>query len=163
MKTGNLKYTRNFYDLDTISIDKEKRVYKIKYRSEHTNELFTNIVKVEKDNGFHDRSRFFEYWLLFRDETNWHRCTKTGLANTNKRFVFEGNISELVILNTKTLKGKDWENPKHFVIVQFSKDSQTLIIDIFKDFYPHKPELINLIIKDHNFIFNTPYLEVKTA
>jgi len=55
------------------------------------------------------------------------------------------------------------ENPKHFVIVQFSKDSQTLIIDIFKDFYPHKPELINLIIKDHNFIFNTPYLEVKTA
>ena len=96
--------------------------------------------------------------MLFRsNDTNWKRCSKTGLAITNKKFVVEGNISETVKLTTKNHKGKDFENPKHLVLVQFSDDLKTIVVDIFKDFYPRDKKLIELIIKEHYFVFNDIY------
>ena len=147
MKTGNLKYIREIYKLDSVSPDKKYRTYK----TNEPKDLFTNIVRVEKDNGYHDRSRFFEHWLYFRNDTNWKRCIKTGLAKTAKRLVYEGNISELVKLETKNPKGKDWENPKHFVIVQFANNN--IVVDIFKNFYPRSKTLIRHIINEHNLLF----------
>lgn len=160
MKTGNLEYQRNFYEL--ISENDKFKEYQIKFNANLTKEsLFTEIIRIEKDNGFHLRSKDFEYWLYFRNDTNWKRCNKTGLAFTNKKFVFEGNISQKVILAGKTANGKDWETPKHFIILQFSEDCKTIILDIFKNFYPHNTGLINRIIKEHNCVYNSD--RVKTA
>jgi hypothetical protein len=152
MKTGNIEYQRNFYGL--VSENDKFKDFAIKLNSNLSKEsIFTEVIRIEKDNGWHLRSRDFEYWLYFRNDTNWQRCIKTGLAYTNKKFVFEGNISQKVILADKTTNGKDWENPQHFVIFQFSDDCQTVIVDIFKNFYPHKTGLINRIIQEHNFVY----------
>lgn len=155
MRTGNKEYLRAIYVLDTSSENTEtKREYVL---DEEENPLIDKIlkkrIKIEKDNGFHDRSRYFDYWLYFRNDTNWCRCFKTGLAKTSIKYVFEGNVSEPIILNTKNKKGKDWENPKHFLILQFSKNSKKVVIDLFRDFYPFKKALVGLIIKEHKFYY----------
>lgn len=158
MKTGNLEYKRNFYVLVNENKEGTIKDYKIIFNPILDDKsLFTEIVRIEKDNDFHDRSRFFDYWIYFRNDTNWKRCSKTGLAITNKKFVVEGNISETVKLTTKNHKGKDFENPKHLVLVQFSDDLKTIVVDIFKDFYPRDKKLIELIIKEHYFVFNDIY------
>jgi|TARA_B110000037_G_scaffold216891_1_gene276842 hypothetical protein len=152
MKTGNIEYVRAVYYLKSSNIDKTLIDFEL-LDHKRLDEFFTKKIRIEKDNGYHDRSRFFNYWLLFRNDTNWKRCLKTGLVKTSREFVFEGNISEELFLVGKTSKGKNWENPKHFLIVQFSKDCQTLVVDLFKDFYPHKKELIEIIIDEHQYSF----------
>ncbi|MBG7612102.1 hypothetical protein IU405_07555 [Polaribacter sp. BAL334] len=155
MKTGNKEYIRAIYVLDSsIELTDKKREYILAEKNNNlVNEVLKNRIKIEKDNGFHDRSREFEYWLYFRNDTNWSRCYKTGLAKTSLNYIFEGNVSEPIILKNKTAKGKDHENPKHFVLLQFSKNGNEVIIDLFMDFYPFKKALIELIIKEHQFYF----------
>jgi hypothetical protein len=36
-------------------------------------------------------------------------------------------------------------------LLKFSLNSETVIIDLFKDFYPFKKALIELIVKEHKF------------
>ena len=155
MRTGNKDYLRAIYTLDTSysNTDKTKQYVLAEKNNYLVDEILKNRIKIEKDNGFHDTSRLFEYWLYFRNDTNWNRCFKTGLAKTSLKYVFEGNISEPVILKTKNHKGKDWENPKHFILLQFSENSETIIIDLFKEFYPFKKALIQLIVKEHKFYY----------
>jgi hypothetical protein len=153
MRTGGKDYLRAIYTLDTSynNTAKAKQYILAEKNNYLIDEILKERIKIEKDNGFHDRSRQFEYWLYFRNDTNWSRCFKTGLANTSIKYVFEGNVSEPIVLNTKTNKGKDWENPKHFILLQFSENSETVIIDLFKEFYPFKKSLIELIVKEHKF------------
>jgi hypothetical protein len=153
VRTGNKEYLRAVYVLDTSSNNTgTKREYIFAEKNNCLlDEVLKDRIKIEKDNGFHDRSRQFDYWLYFRNDTNWSRCFKTGLAKTSLKYVFEGNVSEPIVLNTKNNKGKDWENPKHFILLQFAENSETIIIDLFKDFYPFKKALIELIIKEHQF------------
>jgi len=155
MRTGNKGYLRAIYVLDaSTNITETKREYVL---AENNNNLVDEVlmkrINIEKDNGFHDRSRDFDYWLYFRNDTNWCRCFKTGLAKTSIKYVFEGNVSEPIVLKTKNTKGKDWENPKHFILLQFSENSEKVIVDLFKDFYPFKRVLIELIIKEHSFCY----------
>jgi hypothetical protein len=153
MRTGNKDYLRAIYTLD-ISYNntvKAKQYILVEKNNYLIDEILQERIKIEKDNGFHDRSRQFEYWLYFRNDTNWSRCFKTGLAKTSLKYVFEGNVSEPIILNTKNNKGKDWENPKHFILLQFSENSETIIIDLFKEFYPFKKAFVDLIVKEHQF------------
>ena len=151
MTTGKKEYKRVIYTFDKCNKDNTARYYQINNNS--TDEVFTQKLKIEKDNGFHDRSRFFEYWLYFRNDTNWQRCRKSGLSNTSIKNVFLGDVSELMILNKKTNKGSDWQYPKQLLIVQFSKDINTIVIDCFKDFYTNKRDLVNVIIKEHELHF----------
>jgi hypothetical protein len=153
MRTGNKEYLRAVYVLDSTSNNTDtKREYIFAEKNNYlTDQVLKERIKIEKTNGFHHRGRAFEYWLYFRNDTDWTRCYKTGLAKTSQKYVFEGNISERIILNTKNYKGKDWENPKHFVLLQFSENSETVIIDLFKEFYPFKKTLIELIVKEHQF------------
>jgi hypothetical protein len=153
MRTGNKEYSRAIYVLDSsFNNTATTREYILaKNNSDLVDDILKDRIRIQKDNGFHDRSRYFDYWLYFRNDSNWCRCFKTGLAKTSLNYVFEGNVSEPVVLNTKTDKGKDWENPKHFILLQLSENSDNVIIDLFKDFYPFKKALIELIIKDHKF------------
>ena len=155
MKTGNKEYIRRVYKLDQHykSNDRIKEYIFLENQNILRDNILKERIRIEKDNGFHDRSRFFEYWLYIRNDSNWKRCSKTGLAKTKKKYVFEGNVSEFINLNTKNEKGKDWENPKHFVLVQFSDDTKNVVIDLFKNFYPVSQNLINLFIKEHEFYY----------
>lgn len=153
MRTGNKNYLRAIYTLDTTSknTDKKREYILSKKNNFLIDEILRDRIKIEKTNHFHERGRQFDLWLYFRNDKNWLKCFKTGLAKTSGKYVFEGNVSEPIILQTKNHKGKDWENPKHFILLQFSENSETVIIDLFKDFYPFKKALIELIIKDHKF------------
>lgn len=152
VKTGNKKYFRALYGFDKKNDLNTTFDYRLINTIEpEGRELLTNIVRIEKDNGFHERSRFFEHWLYFRDATNWKRCTKSGLAFTEHYSVFEGNISEPIYLTAKTPKGRDYENPKHFLICQSLDNWRALVIDLFKDFYPAKKEVLGAIIKEHQY------------
>lgn len=149
-KTGNLKFERAIYGITSVNTENTISHFKKEIASKTgNNKLHTDIIKIEKDNGFHDRSRFFENYLYFRTDTNWNRCSKTGLALTQFVNVFEGNISQFIELDCKTIKGKDFETPKHWVIVQSLNDNKIIVVDIFKDFYPVSRELRKAILNEH--------------
>jgi len=151
LSTGNLEYNRAVYNcINKNSLD---TVFDFTLEDLNTSNdlIFTDIIRVEKDNGYHDRSRDFKNWLYFRDTTNWKRCKRTGLALTKKGSVFYGDITQEVILKTKTPKGRDWETPEHFILVQVDKDFKKVVIDVFKYFHTYKKSLIDLIINEHQF------------
>lgn len=150
-KTGNLIFDRAIYELNSISSDKRIKDYKKIECSSNELELFTDIVRVEKDNGFHASSRYYENYLYFRNDTNWKRCNKTGLALTPLKNVFEGNISQVIEIDAKTPKGKNFETPQHWVIAHFLKKQKILVIDIFKEFYPVSKDLQKAIVLEHEF------------
>ncbi len=149
-KTGNLNYERAIYGITSVNSDENVRHFKKEISSKSGGcNLHTDLVKVEKDNGYHDSSRFFENFLYFRTDTNWNRCSKTGLALTQFSNVFEGNISRFVELHVKTNKGKDFETPNHWVVVQLLNDNKIMVVDIFRDFYPVSPDLRKAILNEH--------------
>lgn len=150
METGNIVFNRAVY-LQT-SINEPQRIinYNIKEGSKlEKDTLFTEVIRLEFDNGYHDRSRYFDYWLYFRNDTNWKRCLHTGLANTKIKNVLEGNISRCINLSVKTDKGKNFETPQHLIIAQSNNLKSYLIIDIFKDFYIPKKTVLNHFINEH--------------
>lgn len=152
MKTGNLEFFRAVYGLEKSNDKGTTYDYTLLNEVEPGGyDLHPEIIRIEKDNGYHDRSREFDYWIYFRDETAWTRCTRSGLAFTNISNVYEGNISEEIALQMKTKKGNNHENPKHFIVCQFYDNWRGLVVDIFKDFYPIKRPLINAILWEHQY------------
>lgn len=153
MNTGNLRYYRGIYALkkgtSTTSI---KEFELINTDILNDCKLFTKILRIENDNGFHDRSRFFEYWIYLRNDTNWKRCKKSGLANTQFPFVFEGNLAQFVRLEQKNHKGKDFENPQHFIVAQSINSWNTFVLDIFPNFYPVQKRLQTAILQEHKYL-----------
>ncbi|PKQ45912.1 hypothetical protein [Confluentibacter flavum] len=150
METGNIEFIRAVYFQTSTNETKTIINYGLQSNDEVINEpLFTEIIRLEFDNGFHDRSRDFDYWLYFRDETNWKRCSRTGLAKTNINNVLEGNISRELNLTTKTAKGTNFETPQHLVIIQSNDLHKGLTVDIFKDFYVRKKEILKHFLKEH--------------
>lgn len=99
MQTGKRRYFRGIYTLKKGTVENPIKEFKLINTGILKDcKLFTNILRIENDNGFHDRSRFFEYWLYLRNDTNWKRCKKSGLANTHFPFVYEGNLTQFVRL-----------------------------------------------------------------
>ena len=159
MKTGNLEYTRNYYTFNRSTIDKEHTFYYLKYRSNYINNIFSNEIKVSKYKGKRkSTAKKFDYLIYIRNNSNWNSCINSGLAFTKFSLVFEGNIPELI-----TLKDKVLFNPKHFIIVQFSPDRETLIVDVFENFYPNRIELLKAVIDEHNYIYDTPFRKQKLS
>lgn len=153
LHTGNLEYKRAIYNLTNTNSLNTIFDFTLKDLNLKNDSIFTDIIRIEKDNGFHERSREFENWLYFRDTTNWKRCKRTGLAITEKQSIFYGDITQEVILKTKTTKGKDYETPEHLILVQIDKDFKNVVIDVFKYFHTYKQPLIELIIKEHKFYY----------
>lgn len=153
MQTGNIKYFRGIYALNKGTANNPIKEFElINNDILKSCGLFTKIVRTEIDNGFHDRSRFFEHWLMLRDKTNWKKCKKSGLAKTQFSFVFEGNLARPVILEQKNNKGKDFETPQHFIIAQSINSWNTLVLDIFPNFYPVQKNVQTAILKEHNYL-----------
>lgn len=150
METGNVKFERGIYY--RYSVNEHEVIFNYQLKSKSTifkNSLLTEIVRIEKDNGFHDRSREFDYWLYFRNDTNWKRCFRTGLAKTSLIEFFEGNISKELNLQMKNSKGKNLETPQHLVIIKQNDNFENISIDVFKDFYIHDKRLLKIFIDEH--------------
>lgn len=150
METAGVSFDRAIYKLSSVNEKGTTINYSISLFNEVVNDyLFTDVVRIQLDNGYHDRSRYFDYWLYFRNTSNWKKCRKTGLAKTGITNVLEGNISRPLNLSIKDKKGNNLETPQHLVILQKNDKFDTIIIDIFKDFYLPDKTKLSYFIKDH--------------
>lgn len=151
MKTANINFTRGIYHLSKM-LENEDKYYLLENKNILTeNSIHTKKIKLEKRNFFNSKTLEFDYFLKLRTDTNWVRCKKTGLAKTSIKNVFQGNMSIVLELSQKKENGKPFENPKHFIIAQLLNDNKTLILDIFKDFFPVYPDTRKCFIQEHNF------------
>lgn len=151
MQTGGINFNRAIYTLKESKDNGRILDFKIDDFTQSYNSLFTSNIRLELDNGYHDRSREFDYYLYFRNDTNWLRCKKTGLAFTGIENIYEGNISKEVTLITKNHKGRNFETAQHFVIAQFLNNLNNIVVDIFENFYPNKTILLKHFVKEHQF------------
>ncbi|GGW58601.1 hypothetical protein DFQ11_101932 [Winogradskyella epiphytica] len=148
METANIDFIRGVYEKTSSNKDGTRIDFKRITPVTQNNTLLTDIARLELDNGFHDRSRFFEYWIYFKSDA-WVRSSKTGLANSNITNIFYGDIPRTLNLITKTNKGKDFENPQHLIFVYGSDIKKKFVVDIFKDFYITDKTLLLLFLRDH--------------
>lgn len=99
--------------------------------------LLTDLLRIEQFQGKSNASNINNY-LRIRNCSNWSKCEQiTGLRPTIKEGLFYGDWRKLNELNVikKTL-----------LIFKFSKDRQTLFIDVYRGFYPLNPVLLQNII-----------------
>jgi hypothetical protein len=154
MKTGKLEFHRGIYVLNKRNSSNNVWHFDLVNRDLlNICNLFTDIIKIEKDNGFHDRSRSFENWLYLRTTKNWNTGIKTGLAKTNLNNIYEGNISMRLDLKTLSPKGKQLENPQHFVIAQTFNDFKMVSLDLFPDFYPVFKRTRTAFLNEHKYLY----------
>lgn len=116
-------------------------------------QIFKPIIRVEYDKRLYNTSRESKYIISFRNTSNWKNCLSTGLVRFGKSWVFDGNISKKYENVEPKKNGKHYENPRHFVLVQFSKDTVTIVVDIFEGFYPYGSDFRQLFIKHHKTHF----------
>lgn len=133
--TGNTpEYIRH-----TFKLSKELKSYLIFQFAEvtGTKNLLTDLLRIEKFQGKSNASNIAEY-LRLKTTTNWNTSPMiTGLRPTLISDLFYGDWNKTDQFNN--LK-------KTLLIFIFSKDKQTLIIDVYRGFYPnHKGILQNII------------------
>lgn len=101
--------------------------------------LLTDILRIEK---FQCKSNAtnIEKYLRLRTTSNWSKSELiTGLRPTIKENLFYGDWRRL-----------ENSNPiKTLIMFSFSKDKQTLIIDVYRGFYPHYIEILQNIISTY--------------
>lgn len=129
--TGNTPdYIRHTYKVSNVL--KSYTVYSLSHVDWNKNQL-TDIVRIEKFQGKSSATQINDY-LRLRNTTNWSKCKMvTGLRPTNIEGLFYGDS---VTSNKK----------KTLLIFHMQKDRSTLIIDVYRGFYPyHKGMLQNII------------------
>jgi hypothetical protein len=138
ISTGNTpEYIRHVYNLSN-----ELKSYSIYQFAEvkGNQNLLTEILRIEKFKGKSNATNINEY-LRLRTTTNWQKCQMiTGLRLTNRTGLFYGDW----------LKSNELDNPtKTLLIFVFSKDRKSLIIDVYRGFYPNHKEILQNIINTY--------------
>ena len=131
-------YTAPDYIRHAFKVSKELKsytVYKVDAVESKTN-LLTDLVRIEPYFGNSAATKINEY-LRLRDTKNWTTCEQvTGLRPTNNLGIYYGDRI--------TPNGK-----KSLLIFSFSKDRQTLFIDVYRSFYPEHNGILQSIIKNY--------------
>jgi len=136
--TGNTpQYIRHTYKVSNEL--KSYSVYELVEVTGNKN-LLTDILRIEKFQGKSNASNINDY-LRLRNCSNWSKSEQvTGLRPTTKEGLFYG----------------DWRKPnesdtlkKTLLLFLFSKDRKTLIIDVYRGFYPHHNGILQIIIKTY--------------
>ena len=90
----------------------------------------TNTIRIEKFRGKSNATNI-EYYLRLRNTTNWSKCEMvTGLRPTKINGLYYGD--------------RRTNNKKSLLI--FQKSNDTLIIDVYRGFYPNHNGILQLII-----------------
>ena len=133
--TGNTpQYIRHTY-----KISNELKTYSVYQINEvtGTKNLLTDTIRIEKYFG-KSNALNIDHYLRLRTTTNWTTSEKvTGLRPTIIKGLFHGN---------RLTVNPDGKQIKTLLLFIFSNDRQTLIIDVYRGFYPnHKGILQNII------------------
>ena len=133
--TGNTpEYIRHTFKVTNVL--KTYSVYQIDEVT-GTKNLLTDTIRIEKYFG-KSKAQNIDHYLRLRTTTNWATSEKvTGLRPTIIKDLFHGN--------RLTVNPQGKQN-KTLLLFIFSNDRQTLIIDVYRGFYPnHKGILQNII------------------
>lgn len=102
--------------------------------------LLTDILRIEQFQGKSSTTRVDDYLRLRTDLKSWTRSQLiTGLRPTAVDGLFSGDCKP-IDRNTTA---------KTLLMFQFSKDRKTLIIDVFRGFYPNHNGILQNIIKTY--------------
>ena len=128
------QYIRHVYKLSN-----ELKSYSVYQFDEVTNGslLLTDLLRIEQFQGKSSTTRVDDYLRLRTDPKSWTRSQLiTGLRPTTIDSLFSGDCKPI---------GKN-STVKTLFMFLFSKDKKTLIIDVYRGFYPnHKGKLQNII------------------
>lgn len=135
------------------SNDSRIRYYECKNAFNFDSQMFPPVVRIEHDYGRYDNKKKSKYKIYFRNTKNWKTSLSTGLARYKCSWLFEGNISKKYEDAPVKPNGKHHENPKHFVLVQFSNDTKSIIVDVFENFYPFRLDFREQFIQEHKSFY----------
>lgn len=94
--------------------------------------LLTDTIRIEKFRGNSNATKI-EHYLRLRNTTNWNKCEMvTGLRPTNIRGLYYGDRRK--------------QNKKSLLIFITPNDPETLIIDVYRGFYPNHKGILQSII-----------------
>ncbi len=135
METGNSNFVRHTY-----KVNKELKSYTI-YQIEEVNQpgnLLTDLIRIEPFLNMTKATNFNKYFRL-KNRTNWLKSDLiTGLKPTSSKDLFFGDCSKIGAIGNKE---------KSLLLFYFKPYSDTLIIDVFKDFYPYNEHLLQNLLK----------------
>ena len=135
ISTGNTPdYIRHVYNLSNEL--KSYSIYQIA-TVERNNNLLTEILRIEKFQSKSKATNINDY-LRLRTTTNWQKCQMiTGLRPTKKEVLFYGDW----------LKSDKSDTPtKTLLIFIFFNNRKTLIIDVYRGFYPNHNGILQNIL-----------------
>jgi hypothetical protein len=99
--------------------------------------LLTDILRIEKFQGKSNALNINDY-LRLRNTNNWNKCEQvTGLKQTKNKDLFYGDRR-----NKETSK-------RTLLLFLFSNYRQTLIIDVYRGFYPNHNGILQNIINTY--------------
>ena len=136
--TGNTPdYIRHIYKLSNEL--KSYSVYQIAEVRGNSN-LMTELLRIEKFQGKSNATLITDY-LRLKTTTNWATSEKiTGLRPTKKEVLFYGDWLKLDKSNT---------TKKTLLIFIFFENRKTLIIDVYRGFYPNHKGILQTILNKY--------------
>ena len=140
MKTGNYSYSRHIYylTLDTFKTFKQYSLA-IVIKGE---KILPDIIRIESDQKKHKGKGFNKWLRIIDNEIKYKSTLVTGLRPTVKQNVFEGNKRK--VLDNKI-------KPECLILIQYSNDYKTAVIDFFNGFYPYNPIALKQTILNHKY------------
>jgi hypothetical protein len=136
--TGNTpQYIRHTFKM--INVLKTYSVYQFDEVT-GTKNLLTDAIRIEK---YFSKSNALniDHYLRLRTTTNWATSEKvTGLRPTTIKDFFHGN---------RLTVNPEGKQNKTLLLFLFSNDRQTLIIDVYRGFYPNYNGILQNIINTY--------------
>ena len=126
-----------------FKLSKELKSYLV-YENYHVENnktnLLTDLLRIEKFQGKSNATLITEY-LRLKTTTNWATSEKiTGLRPTKKEVLFYGDWLKLDKSNTAK---------KTLLIFVFFENRKTLIIDVYRGFYPNHKGILQIILNKY--------------
>ena len=97
--------------------------------------LLTDVIRIEKFRGKSNATKI-EHYLRLRNTANWNKCEMvTGLRPAKITGLFYGDRRK--------------QSKKNLLIFIVPNNPQTLIIDVYRGFYPNHNGILQNIIKTY--------------
>ena len=142
METGNFNYSRHIYELVPTKYI-SYNIYKLVACD--GDKILTDFIKFE-DNAKRSNGYGFDVWLRIKDHEFWENCSLiTGLRPTIKQNVYQGN-------KRKTVNNR--YKPDSLILIQYSYDYKTAVVDFFNQFYTYDKFEFRYIINNHDYYLN---------
>ena len=136
--TGNAPdYIRHTYKV--LKVLKSYTIFEL-VKVERNINLLTDVIRIEKFRGKSNATNI-EHYLRLRNTSNWNKCEKvTGLRPTKINGLFYGD---------RRVKNKFSIIKKTLLIFIVPNDPKTLIIDVYRGFYPNHNGILQIIINTY--------------